>query len=272
MKPSPFIDTHVHLCDERFDADRAEVIARSAAAGVTRLVEIADGPEEWAQAAALAKSYPGAVLCALGLHPYHADRFGDGFLEKLKTAVAECGAVAIGEIGLDYAKSEVPRETQLTAFRALARAGRDWDIPLVVHCRDAYADLLPVLLELFPKPHASHRFWGVVHCFSGGPDEAEALKKIGFALGADGPVTYKKNDVLRDALRRAGPDCVVLETDCPYLPPQTIRGQRNEPVGVIEIAKKMSELWSISPDEVAQATSRNARDLYRQSAWREIPN
>jgi TatD DNase family protein len=253
---SAFVDTHAHLGDAQFDADRDEVYARAAEAGVARVVEIADDPSEWDRAIALARARPDRVRCSLGLHPYHADRFDDGFVARLKSALAAAPeAVAIGEIGLDYAKTPIPPEVQRRAYAALAEAGRDWGVPLVIHCRDAYADLVPMLRERFPSRPAGRRFWGVVHCFSGTPDEARACADLGFALGADGPVTYKKNDALREAFKRAGPDCAVLETDCPYLPPQSSRGKRNEP-------RAMAEVWSIPLDEVARRTSANAAALY----------
>ncbi|MBI3565509.1 MAG: TatD family hydrolase [Elusimicrobia bacterium] len=262
---TPLVDTHVHLGDPQFDADRDEVYARALEAGVGRVVEIADDPSEWDRAVALARARPDRVRCSLGLHPYYADQFDAGFVARLKAALAASPeAVAIGEIGLDYAKAQVSPEIQKTAFAALAEAGRDWGVPLVIHCRDAYQDLVPMLKERFPAPPPGRRFWGVVHCFSGTPDEALACAALGFALGADGPVTYKKNDALREAFRRAGPDATVLETDCPYLPPQSSRGKRNEPRAIAEIAAKLAEVWGLSVDEVAARTSANAAALF---AW-----
>jgi TatD DNase family protein len=259
-----FFDTHVHLGDAQFDADREDVLARARQSGVERLVEIADNPDEWGRAVALARSHPDRVRCSLGLHPYYADRFDDGFVARLKAALAEAPeAVAIGEIGLDYAKAGVPHDVQRRAFAALLAAGRDWSVPLVIHCRDAYADLIPMLRDAFTHPPEGRRFWGVVHCFSGTPEEAASCAALGFALGADGPVTYKKNDSLREAFRAAGPGVAVLETDCPYLPPQSSRGKRNEPRAVPEIAAKLAEVWSLPVDEVARLTTANASALYR---------
>jgi TatD DNase family protein len=261
---SLFTDTHVHLGDAQFDADRDAVLARSLESGVSRLVEIADNPDEWDRAVALARRYPDRIRCSLGLHPYYADRFDDGFVSRLKAVLSsEPLAVAIGEIGLDYAKTQIPSDVQRRAFSALLIAGRDWNVPLVIHCRDAYMDLVPMLRDLFPHRPEGRRFWGVVHCFSGTPAEAEACAALGFALGADGPVTYKKNDALREAFRTAGPDVAVLETDCPYLPPQSSRGKRNEPRSIPEIAAKLAEVWSLPLEEIARRTSANASALYR---------
>ncbi|MDX6768267.1 MAG: TatD family hydrolase [Elusimicrobiota bacterium] len=257
------VDTHAHLGDPAFDADRDAVFARAAAAGVARVVEIADSPDEWDRAVAIARARPGSARCTLGLHPYYADRYDDGFLARLRAALdAAPEAVGVGEIGLDYAKARVPRDAQMTAFRAILAACRDWGTPVVIHCRDAYADLVPVLEETFSGRTRKGRFWGVVHCFSGTPAEAVACAGLGFALGADGPVTYKKNDSLREAFRLAGPGVTVLETDSPYLPPQSSRGKRNEPASLVEVAAALAAVWSLTPDEAAAATSRNAADLY----------
>ena len=259
-----FFDTHVHLGDAQFDADREDALSRARESGVERLVEIADHPDEWDRAVALARAHPDRMRCSLGLHPYYADRFDDGFLPRLKAALAAAPeAVAIGEIGLDYAKTQIPAGIQRRAFSALLAAGRDWNVPLVVHCRDAYADLVPMLKDAFPRAPEGRRFWGVVHCFSGTPDEAAACVALGFALGADGPVTYKKNDALREAFRLVGAGATVLETDCPYLPPQSSRGKRNEPRAIPEIAAKLAEVWAIPVEEAARQTSANADDLYR---------
>ena len=258
-----FIDTHAHLGSPQFDADRDEVLARAAAAGVNRLIEIADEPEEWGRALSLARANPERLRCSLGLHPYYADRFDSGFLSRLQAALAAAPeAVAIGEVGLDYSKTDLSPDVQKRAFAPLLRAGRDWGVPLVVHCRDAYPDLISMLKECFPSPPKDRRFWGVVHCFSGTPEEAQACAALGFALGADGPVTYKKNDPLREAFRRAGPNVVVLETDSPYLPPQSSRGKRNEPKSVVEIAAKLAEVWDVPLDEVARLTNANATELF----------
>ena len=258
-----FVDTHAHLGDPQFDADRDAVFARAASAGISRIVEIADHPEEWARSVALARARPANVRCTLGLHPYYADLFNDAFIPTLRAALdASPEAVAIGEIGLDYAKAMVPHDVQRHAFAAVASAGRDWGVPLVIHCRDAYPDLVPMLRDLFPNKPAAGRFWGVIHCFTGTPEDAEACTALGFVLGADGPVTYKKNDALREGFRRAGPDAVVLETDSPYLPPQSSRGKRNEPASILEIAAKLAEIWDLPIEDVARRTSSNAAALY----------
>ncbi len=260
--PAAFFETHAHLTDPQFDADRGEVLARAQAAGVGRLVEIGDSPDEWARVLAFARSRPQTVRCALGLHPYYADRCTDAFLASLGEGCRAPEVAAVGEIGLDYARGPVAPEVQKAALRRLLAACRDWGKPAVIHCRGAYADLRLIVREMFPAPPAGRRFWGVVHCFSGEPEDAESLAAAGFAIGADGPATYPKNAALREAFRRVGAAATVLETDSPYLPPQSCRGKRNEPKAIPEIAAALAPVWGVSVDEVARVTTDNAAALF----------
>lgn len=255
-------DTHTHLGDAQFDGDREQALARAREAGVGRLVEIADAPSEWEASIALAKAHPEQVRCSLGVHPYYADQYSADLLKKLETQVVLPEVVAVGEIGLDYVKAEVSREVQLKAFESLLTFCRDANKPSVIHCRGAYEDLGVVLRKLFSGPPSGRRFWGVIHCFSGEEADALACRDLGFALGVDGPVTYPKNDPLRKALAAAGKDCLVLETDCPYLPPQSSRGKRNEPAKLPEIAAKLAQTCGVSDDELGRVTLKNGLDLF----------
>ncbi|HVE11864.1 MAG TPA: TatD family hydrolase [Elusimicrobiota bacterium] len=256
------VETHVHLGDPQFDADREEVLRRAAQRGVGLLVEIADSPRDWDRALALARAHPDSMRCALGLHPYHADEWRPELAARL-SAERDPLIVAVGEIGLDYfVKCTVPRDVQKNSFRAMLAAAADAKLPIVVHCRDAYADLIPILREFYARPPAAG-FHGVIHCFSGTEADAVACRDLGFALGVDGPVTYPKNDPLRAALKTAGLACLVLETDSPYLPPQSSRGKRNEPAAVAEIGERLAAVFGIPAEELGRATTRNARALFR---------
>ena len=257
-----WIDTHAHLGDAQFTSDREAVLDRALAGGVSRLVEIADAPSEWAAALALSRARPGQVRCALGLHPYYADQFSDELVLRLEKSASLPEVVAVGEIGLDLVKTAIPKDVQVAALSRLLTACRDWGKPAVVHCRGAYAELRPVLSEVFGGRAPKGRFWGVVHCFSGSTEDALFCRDLGFALGVDGPVTYPKNDGLRQALRQAGPDCLVLETDSPYLPPQSSRGKRNEPAAIPEIGAALAAALGITAEQLAGVTTRNARELF----------
>ena len=255
-------DTHTHMGDAQFAEDRAQALQRALAAGVSRLIEIADAPSEWEGALALSRAHPLQVRCSLGLHPYYADQFSEELLGRLSQTILLPEVVAVGEVGLDYVKATVGREVQLAAFERLLAFCRDASKPVIIHCRGAYEDLCAVLGRRLPGPPTGRRFWGVIHCFSG--DEAAALfcRDLGFALGVDGPITYPKNDPLRHALGKAGLDCLVLETDCPYLPPQSSRGKRNEPAKLPEIAAKLADICSVSIEELAARTTQNAHALF----------
>jgi TatD DNase family protein len=256
-------DTHVHMGDERLRGEQEDVLKRSRDAGVTRCVEIADAPEEWTASKTLAEAHPNQLRCSLGLHPYYADQISDELIELLKKESLSPSVVAIGEIGLDYAKSTIPPDVQKTAFRAMLKAAKALDKPVVIHAREAYADLRVLISEFFTAPPTSAKFWGVIHCFSGTSEDAVFLTGLGFALGVDGPVTYPKNDPLRAALKQAGLKNMVLETDSPYLPPQSRRGQRNEPAYLVEIATKLAAVFEISLDDLARQTTENAKELFR---------
>ncbi len=258
-----FFDTHAHLGDSVFETDRETVLDRARAAGVINIAEIADAPKEWPGALALSRARPLQVRCALGLHPYYVAEFSPALLGALAAKARLPEVAAIGEIGLDYVKTDAPKGAQIAAFRALLAGSLSWGRPAVIHCRGAYEDLRDVVGALCPHPPAEFRFWGVVHCFSGGEDDARFLVERGFALGVDGPVTYPKNDGLRAALRGAGLERIVLETDSPYLPPQSSRGKRNEPAAIPEIAAKVAEVFGRTLEDVARTTTDNARALYR---------
>jgi TatD DNase family protein len=259
----PWFDTHAHLSDDHFAEDREAVLKRAQACGVGRIVEIADSPADWDKALALSRARPELVRCALGLHPYYADQFTDELVARLEKMIGLPEVVAVGEIGLDYVKTQLPKEVQLAALERLLAFCRDHATPAVVHCRGAYDDLRGVLERIYRGKMRPNRFWGVVHCFSGTAEDALFCRDLGFALGVDGPVTYPKNDALRQALALAGEQCLVLETDSPYLPPQSIRGKRNEPASIPEIGAALAKTLGLSPESLAAATTKNARELYR---------
>ncbi|MFC1678965.1 TatD family hydrolase [Elusimicrobiota bacterium] len=256
------IDTHAHLCDAAFDDDRGEVLRRARDAGLSRVIEIADAPELWDRAIALCRARPRQLSCSLGLHPYYADRWEPGLGEDLARKARLPEVVAAGEIGLDYAKCSIPPETQRAVLVRMLEAARAARLPVVLHCRRGYADLMDILRDFYGGRRPEGRYHGVVHCFSGNAEEAVAAVELGFAIGADGPVTYPKNDGLRRAMRAAGLDAIVLETDSPYLPPQSLRGKRNEPRCVVEIAEKLAEVFGGTPEEISDATNRNAIALF----------
>ncbi len=257
-----WFETHAHLSDSKFDADRDAVIERAFSSGLSAIVEIADGPDEWPKAKALAEKYPNKVWWAAGLHPYYADKASPDLWAQLKTLTGHPQFLAIGEVGLDYAKCPIPPIDQIKAFRRAIELGIETHKPLIIHCREAYSDLMPILREYFANP--SREFSpGVVHCFSGDRANAEELISLGFYLGVDGPITYPSAKSLRDALAGIAPHHLVIETDSPYLPPQNYRGQRNEPAYLPLIGDRLAAHLNIEAEKLSEITTRNAHQLFR---------
>lgn len=281
------IDTHCHVADTQFDADREAAIERARGAGLTTLIEIAESPETWDAAVALADRYP-FVHAALGIHPHHAHEAGPDrwpeLQKKMRALLAHPKVVAIGEFGLDYFRMQNTREQQDFIFREQLKLARELGFPIVIHCREAerptndrptgdgqtgfsaHADLQQTLSEFYPETSLameSPRPPGVIHCFSGTWADAQAYLMRGFMLGIDGPVTYPSAKLLQQNVLRLPLERIVLETDSPYLPPQTHRGQRNEPSYLPAVADAIAFIKRKSLTDVAERTSRNARALFR---------
>lgn len=250
-----YIDSHCHLGDERFDADRAAALERARAAGVELFLEVGCAPENWDAALKLADEIPD-VRCIIGLHPQEAKLMTPALFEQVSALCAQPVVVGIGETGLDYHYETSPRETQKAVFLQHIDLARSLNKPLSIHCREAYPDLFS-LLAAHPGP------WrGVIHCFSGTPDDAERLVAMGFHIGIDGPVSYPTAKSLRETVARIPLERILLETDCPYLPPQEFRGKRNEPAYLGLIAQAVANARGITIDEVAAAATRATRELF----------
>ena len=258
-----FFDTHAHLNDAQFDADRDDVLRRASRAGVTRIIEIADAPADWERAVALSRVRPESVRCSLGLHPYYAAEWNEAIAETLPKKAKLPEVVAVGEIGLDYVKAPAPPEVQKESLSKMLALAFACGKPVVLHCRGAYPDMLRLLEGFYSDKPKTGRFRGVMHCFSGNAAEAETTVRLGFALGVDGPVTYPKNDPLREALKTAGLDNLVIETDSPYLPPQSSRGKRNDPSLLPEIAARIAEMFDTDVEAVARRTMHNGTELFK---------
>lgn len=243
------IDTHCHLCDKRFEADRSAVIGRAFAAGVSQLIEIGESPAGWADALRLCREYKD-IYCAIGVHPNNAGEFTD-FSELLKNEKV----VAVGECGLDYHWDAVPRKKQQEIFVTQLEIAQTFDKPVSIHCRSAESDLYDII-------KTSGLLRGVIHCFSSDNYYAKKFLDLGLYIGIDGPVTFPNAGRLRDAVKNIPPDRILLETDCPYLAPQQHRGRRNEPAFLTHIAEKIAEITGIPFARVAAVTDENARLLF----------
>jgi TatD DNase family protein len=255
---SMFIDTHAHVSDKRFDADRADSIGRARENNVSHIIEIGCEPGIWNKTLKLAEDYPG-VSCAVGIHPQEAKLCTDEILRELAKMSAHPNVCAIGETGFDYHYENSPRDKQKEIFIKHIALSREVRKPLVIHCRDAYPDLLAILNA---ESDNGEKLRGVIHCFSGSLDEARQLIALGFLLGIDGPVTYPKATALKEVVKELPLDRFLLETDSPYLPPQTYRGERNEPSYLPLIAQEIALLKQVSLETVAAGTTENAKNLF----------
>lgn len=249
------VDTHCHLDFEQFDPDREAVLERARAAGVARIVIPGVDLAAGRRAVALAERYP-EVYAAVGVHPNDAQELTAAALAELKALAKHPKVVGIGEIGIDLYWRKLSLTDQQAAFRAQLRLADEVGKPVIIHDRDAHAEVLAELRAL--RPAAG----GVMHAFSGGPDMAEAALALGYYLGVDGPVTYKKNDALRAVFAQAPLERILIETDAPYLTPQPRRGRRNEPAYVAWVAEKVAEIRGISVEVAAAVTTRNAASLF----------
>jgi TatD DNase family protein len=264
-----FVDTHCHVADEKFDSDRQAVIERATQAGVTTLIEIAESPDSWDAAVALAEKYP-FIYATLGIHPHHAHEVGPaewpGLSRKLREHLKHPKVVAIGEFGLDYFRMQNTKEQQDYLFRQQLDLTKEIGKPIVIHCRDAHVDLQKTLAEYYPDTsytRACPEPKGTIHSFSGTWEDAQTYLAHGFVLGIDGPVTYPNSKQLKENVTRLPLERMILETDSPYLPPQAHRGERNEPAHIPAIAAAVAELKRRSTEEIAQVTTLNAKTLFR---------
>lgn len=255
----PLIDTHAHVHLDRFDADRAEVLARAAAAGVVQLINIGYDLPSSRASLALAAAHP-QIYATAGIQPHYALETSDAELAELAELLQAPKIVALGEIGLDYYHNRAPHEAQHALFRAQLRIAREHGLPVVIHARDAQADTVRILSE------AARDLTVVMHSFSGDWAYAAACLDLGAFLSFSGPVTFPKAVELHEVVQRVPPDRMLIETDCPYLSPHPFRGKRNEPARVALIAERIAALRGVTPEEIAATTSANAHRVFARLA------
>jgi TatD DNase family protein len=249
------VDSHCHLADAAFDADREAAVARARDAGVTGIVVVAERLSSAEVARALCAEAEGLWPTA-GIHPHHASEFDARAADALDALLAEDDVVAVGETGLDYHYDRSPRERQREAFAwhlaAAARTGK----PVIVHAREADADVARLLAE------APAGLTGVLHCFSGSRELLEAGLARGLCVSFSGMVTFAKWDQ-HWAVEAVPDDRLLVETDAPFLAPAPHRGKRNEPAFVARTAARLAELRGSDPVRLAELTAANARRLFR---------
>ena len=285
----PLFDTHAHLQDPWIGEDLPEVLQRARAAGVEQVVTIGCSLEDSRNALAVAEKYEN-VWATLGVHPHDAKDWNEATAEEFRHLAESKQVVAIGEIGLDFYRNLSPHPDQYRAFEAQLALADELEMPVVIHSRDAHEETYQILKDWTqshsppapreemspldsPSPPAPRgemsrsdrggRPLGVIHCFSGDANLAHRYHELGFLISFAGPITYPKNDALREAAATLPLEAIVVETDCPYLSPQPRRGKRNEPANVRFTAEQIAEVRGQSLDFVARQTMLNAVRSFR---------
>jgi TatD DNase family protein len=248
------IDSHCHLDDARFDADREAVIQRALDAGVELMVAIGTGkgPPDLEAGVRLADAHP-QFVATVGVHPHDAAKAAPDTWQRLEGLLAHPKVVAVGEIGLDYHYDFSPRNVQRDVFARQLRIAAGHRKPIIIHTREAWEDTL-TLLEQHWAPHGLP---GIMHCFTGNTEQAERSLALGFYISFGGVVTFPRATDLHEAALAVPLDRILIETDAPYLAPVPQRGKRNEPAFLVHTARKLAELRGVPVEEIASATTEN---------------
>ena len=257
MSAPQLFDTHAHLHFPDFAEDLSAVLERARAAGVTRFLTIGTDVATSTAAIALAAREPD-VWASVGIHPHDAAEADEATFAEIERLAASPRVVAVGEIGLDFFRNLSPRDAQERTLRRMLDLARRVGKPAVIHCRDAHAETLAILGE-----ERVNEVGGIMHCFSGDVAVARRCLDLGLTISLAGPVTYPNARALPDVARFVPPDRVVVETDCPYLPPQGFRGKRNEPAYLALTAARVAELRGEPLDTLGPRMSDNARRVLR---------
>lgn len=261
----PLIDSHCHLESFVKEKKLREVLERAKAAGVGAMIAVGTDLEDWALYRDLAKAYPGVIYHTVGLHPCHVETgWHDAVVAIGPMFIDATAPVALGEIGLDYFRlpkdayeAEQVKKLQEAAFRQQLSLAYQFDCPVIVHSRAAFADTVRMIDE-------SGVDWKkvVFHCFSEGPDEVRELNKRGGRASFTGILTYPSAGAIRAAAEAQGLDRFMLETDSPYLAPQAVRGQANEPAHTALIAEYAAKMFNVSLEELTRITEANTREFF----------
>jgi len=248
-------DTHAHMNDPAFDADRAEILLGLKEKGVAYMMNVGCCLESSRDCIAMAEEYP-FVYASVGSHPDSADEVNESVLDAYRQMAQHPKVKAIGEIGLDYHYEDIPREIQKRAFRMQMELAQELNMPVIVHERDAHDDGMRIAKEF-------KNVTGVFHCYSGSAEMARQLVDMGWYIGFTGVLTFKNARKAVETAQRIPLERIVLETDCPFMAPEPFRGKRNDPGYLYRMAEQLAQLRNISVEEVCRITTENAKGLYR---------
>lgn len=252
------IDSHAHLTMPQFDEDRDAVVSRAREAGVAYILTVGSEERDWSSVVELVHHHESeGVYGAVGVHPHNAASFTDETLHRLTGFGTDPRVVAVGETGLDFHYMHATVSQQEKAFRRQIKVARDVGLPLIVHSREAEKETVAIL-----QAEKADDVGGVIHCFSGGPEMAREALTMGFFISFSGSITFKNASALRALAGTIPMEKVLIETDCPYLAPQAVRGKRNEPAYVRFVAETLAEVHGLQPADVGRITSHNAMQLF----------
>jgi TatD DNase family protein len=256
----PIIDSHAHLEFPHFDEDRDAMLTRARDAGVETLLAIGSGtgPDNLNAAIPFAEQHDW-IYATIGIHPHEAKLATEEHFARLDALAHHPRVIAWGEMGLDYHYDHSPRDVQQQVFRRQLAQARAAKLPIIIHCRDAWDDCLSIMEEDWK----SSGLGGVLHCFTGTPEDARRGMDMGFMVSFACNVTYPKMQQLRDVARDLPLEKILTETDSPFLPPQSLRGKRNEPANVVQVAQTLASVRNLASEELASVTAENFRRFFR---------
>lgn len=250
-----FIDSHAHIQISQFDSDRDAVLQRALDVGVSNILIIGFDLETSQKAVELAEKHEN-LYATVGIHPHSATDLSDEILSTFRDLLEHPKVIALGEIGLDYYRNLSPHKVQKNAFERQLDLAEEFNMPIIIHNREAYMDILPILERRRNKVN------GVLHCFTGDVELMQRSIETGFHIGIGGIVTYPNAKDVQTVAKQIPLERLLIETDCPWLTPQFRRGKRNEPSYVSVIADKIAELRNITTEEIGEITTNNFNTLF----------
>ncbi len=253
-----FVDTHAHLTDSAFDADRDDVIRFSKECLVNRIITSGFNIPSSKEAVNLANKNDG-IFASVGVYPENIYEINDDFESEISLLTKNKKVIAMGEIGLQYTQDMPQKEAQIQAFIRQLELADKLNLPIVIHCREAYGDIVSLLKEHKNLLNCG----GTMHCYGGSAEVAKELIKLGLFISVGGVSTFKNAQRLKDVLKELPLQRMLLETDCPYLAPQPYRGRRNSPAFIPTIAQNLADLKGATVDEVARITTQNAVEVFK---------
>lgn len=250
------IDSHCHLSDKQYENETDQIISNFLSAGVDKVITIGYDPYSNQRCKEIAEKYD-CVYYTVGIHPDDCDKYNEQEIESLLKNKTN-KLVAVGEIGLDYFHNKENKDEQKRVLERQIKLANKFELPIVIHCRDAFGDTLEIL-----KKYAPFEYGAVMHCYSGSLEFAKELVKLGVKISFTGTVTYKNAKNVQEVARNLPIDSFFFETDSPYLTPTPYRGKRNEPKFVMEVAKFVATLREMEYEELVKITDTTAKNIFK---------